>query len=427
MFLNIGPMLNKLKSFARHNVVVIQNFSYITVLQVFNMLAPLITYPYLVRILGREVFGLVITAQILVSYFQLIISFGSDSICAKYVSQNRYDKKKLSEIVSSVLTMRAIIWLLSFSVYMGIVLLVPSYSGHFALFALFYGLTFNELLFPQFFFQGIEKMQFSTVVGLIPKLIFITAVFFVVKSEAQILMIPILYGIGYLLSGLIALSIIFGKMKIEFRLYSLKTMVYYLKESSAILATDVITTIKDKFNVILLGQLVGMSDVVIYDLGSKINMAISKPFEILRIVLYPTFACNNNRRALKKVILFVLLVSSVLVVGINIFLPQIVQFFIHERITLWPLRVLLISPIFLSISVTLCFNGFIAFGYTKYVVYSIIITTAAYIVLLFTFLLTNQLGNLWAFITMTVVSYLIEMTYRLIKWRNLMAEKDNGV
>ena len=59
---------------------IFQNISYITVLQVFNVIAPLITYPYLVDVLGRDLYGVFITAQALVYYFSLFIGWGSDNV-----------------------------------------------------------------------------------------------------------------------------------------------------------------------------------------------------------------------------------------------------------------------------------------------------------------------------------------------------------
>ena len=79
------------------------NFSYMAVLQVFLMCSSLITYPYLVRVLGRELYGVVLTAQVLASYVTLVVGFGSDNVCAKFVSQYSTDSKKLSEIISSIL------------------------------------------------------------------------------------------------------------------------------------------------------------------------------------------------------------------------------------------------------------------------------------------------------------------------------------
>lgn len=71
---------------SKSHKVLIENFSYLAFLQVFLLLYPLITYPYLVDVLGKEIYGIVLTAQMLASYASLFIDFGSNFVCAKHVS-----------------------------------------------------------------------------------------------------------------------------------------------------------------------------------------------------------------------------------------------------------------------------------------------------------------------------------------------------
>ena len=80
----------------------IRNFSYLSLLQVFNLILPLIVYPYLIRVLGKETYGLVVFAQSLVFYLVILVGFGFNISATKEVSIHRNDSKKLGEIVSSV-------------------------------------------------------------------------------------------------------------------------------------------------------------------------------------------------------------------------------------------------------------------------------------------------------------------------------------
>lgn len=155
-------------------------------LQIFLLLYPLITYPYLVRVLGKEIYGVVLTAQMLASYASLLIDFGSNFVCAKHVSVDRDNKKKLSEILSNVLFVRFVIFIVAFIAYLIIVYSVPIYRQYAWLFILTYGFTTNELLFPQFFFQGIEKMKFISIVSVITKLIMVCLIFMFVKEAHDV-------------------------------------------------------------------------------------------------------------------------------------------------------------------------------------------------------------------------------------------------
>lgn len=397
-----------------------QNFSYVTILQLFTLLAPLITYPYLVRVLGQNLYGIVLTAQMLASYVSMVIDFGSNEVCAKHVSIYRDNKSKLSEILSAVLCTRFILWVASFFVYSVVVILVPSYREYALLFFISYFLSIQEFLFPQFFFQGIEQMKFTTYITIIIRLFFICLVFFIVKDESDVLMVPILYSVGYFLGGLASLFIIRNKMDVHFQRPTFEQMKFYVKDSSAIFATNMICTIKDKFNYLLVGLFSGMSNVVVYDLGLKINGFIEKPAGIVRVVLFPRMAKSRNVETLKKTIYITVIFVSLMVLIVNIFLPWIVEFFIKDKdIDLLPLRIFTIAPILLSASVLIASNYLVAFGHNKYVLYSIIVTTSVYLLSLAYLFFTHKMNGLYSFISLSLISYATELIYRLFVLKKL--------
>lgn len=392
----------------------VENFSYITMLEVFLLIAPLITYPYLVRLLGMDLYGLIITAQALAGYATIIIDFGSNSVCAKHVSQYRDNKAKLSEIVCSVLILRSLLWIACLAVYVAVVMLVPVYRSHLWLFLLSYGLTFNDVLFPQYFFQGIEKMKYTAIINLIVKLVFIVLVFVVVRNADDYLFVPLLYTIGYVLAGILSLRTIFKKMEIPFTKPSWPSMMVFVKDSAPIFLTNLICTIKDKLNYFLIGGFSGMGNVVVYDLGIKINSILVKPVNIISTVLFPYFALKRDTKKLKKIIFLTGCLAVLVVVAVNIFLTYIVDFFVHQEIDLMPLRLFTLAPIFLSISSLISSNLFVAFGYNRYVLYSILVTTTAYFVALAYFFFTHQMNSVYSFVMIALASYFVEFVYRMI-------------
>lgn len=411
--------INKLKSLLISKRDIVGNALYVSILQVFVVAAPLITYPYLVRVLGAELYGIVLSAQMLASYASLIIDFGSNSVCAKHVSINRDNSGKLSEILSSILLTRTILFVLIFFVYMLVVYLIPVYREYIYLFIITYFITLNDVLFPQFFFQGIEKMKYVTIINIGVKLFFILLIFILVKSVDDILLIPLLYSVGYMLGGISSLLIVRFKLGIGFKIPTYNQAIIYVKDSSAIFATELICTVKDKLNYLFVGTLVNMNSVVLYDLAIKLNSFLTKPLNIISIVLFPRFAKNRNLKKLKMVIGLSFILTLFLVVLVNIFLPQIAKLFINETADLLPIRLFLLAPLMLSISSMLSTNLFIAFGYNKYVLYSIIITTIVYIISLCYILLRGYQSNLYSFIILALVSYLSEFVYRLFIARKI--------
>jgi PST family polysaccharide transporter len=277
----------------------------------------------------------------------------------------------------------------------------------------------NELLYPQFFFQGVENMKVSSLLNILIKLLFIGLVFIFVKDSSDYIMVPILYAVGYTIAGIISLAIIKQKYDVYYMRTSFKDQYEYFKECTPILATDLICTIKDKWNYLLIGSFVGSADVVIYDLGIKFSGIISKPNSIMSTVLLPKFATGKNKNKLKFVLCVMSITTILIVLALNIALPVVVRFFLNQEVDLLPLRVMTLIPIFLGSSVFICSDFFIAFGYNKYVLYSIIITTIGYLILLSIVWVTGYMTSLWSFIFIAIISYIVELIYRLIMFAKL--------
>ena len=193
------------------NKTVLANFSYLSILQVFTILFPLLTYPYLLRVIGLELYGVIVFAQAIINYVSLVINFGFNMSGARKVAVYKEDKVLLSRIVSSTYLCKLILWLICLVVYLLIISLVPFFKDYYWVYVLSFLLTFNELLLPIWFFQGIEKMKYITIVNLSARLLFVVAIFLFVREREDYLIVPLLNGFGAILAGCLSLYIVLGK------------------------------------------------------------------------------------------------------------------------------------------------------------------------------------------------------------------------
>ena len=81
----------------------LENFLSLSVLQALNMFLPLLTFPYIVRVIGVDYFGILNVVLSIIMFFNIFIAFGFELSATKMISTNRNDINKVSEMFFSIL------------------------------------------------------------------------------------------------------------------------------------------------------------------------------------------------------------------------------------------------------------------------------------------------------------------------------------
>ena len=392
--------------------VLIQNFSYLSALQAFNMLVPLITYPYLIRVLGKETYGLVVFAQAIIQYLVILVEFGFNISATKEISIHRDNKEKLSEIVSSVIFIKGIFFLVTVVLITIFVLIIPQAKGYEILFFLSMWACLYSVIFPVWYFQGIEKMKYITYITLISRLIFLCLIFVFIHSPKDYYFIPLINGIGALIAGTVSLYIIFNTHAIKFKLQPINIIKSYLTESIPIFISSVSSKIYVQANKVIIGTFLGMTEVAYYDLGEKITTLLKLPQSLLGQALFPKVSKEKDKTFVKRIFKFSIAINiglflitvalskvAVLVLGGEEMLPAI-----------WVINILALSVPIISMSNIFTIQLLIPFGYQRK--YSRIIVTSG-IVYLFQvgLLLVFSLINIYSLSVVHVTTEIFVATY----------------
>ena len=344
----------------KHHKKIIENFSYLSVLQILSMITPLITYPYLVKTLGEVMYGTVVFAQAVVTYFNILVVFGFNFTATRDVSQYRDDTKKLSEIVSAVTiikTLFLIVSLLLISVYMLYVSQIDYTLYYFS-----FWICLNEILFPSWFFQGKEEMKYITFINLGIRLLFIAMIFIFIKSPNDYLYFPLLNGIAVVLAGAVSFVLLYKKYKVRLTVVPIRTLVEYVKSSYHLFISNVSIQIYVNANKIIIGSFLGMREVTYYDLAEKITNMGKVPQSMISQVLYPKISLEKNGSFLRKVLKGSILMNSFLYLMVFLFSNEIVAYFGGNEIVL---RILFLTVPIIGISNVLMVLTLLPFGYNK--------------------------------------------------------------
>lgn len=350
-----------------NNKTIIENFSFLSLIQIVSLVSPLVTYPYLIKVLGLELYGTVIFAQAVVSYLSLLVNFGYNTTGPKEVSILKDNIGELSQFVSSVFIVKTILWTITFVSFMLIISYFDYFNQYFLLYFFTFFITIGDVLFPIWFFQGVEKMKYITYINIFVKLIFIISIFIFIRGKDDYILIPVINAVGAIVSGIISVYIVFRKEGVLFIKVKYANIKKSFHESSILFVSSLSISLYLSLNKLIVGTFLGMKDVAIYDLAEKVVSIIKTPILMLSQAVFPKISREKSIPFINKTMGFTLAGVFILYSLLFLFSDQIVYFFLHmpNHVAVNVIRIYGLSMFFLTINMFLGGLRLIPFGYNK--------------------------------------------------------------
>lgn len=326
-------MLTRLKQKfqSEENRKLLSNFFSLFVLQGANYILPLITIPYLVRVIGPEKFGLLGFATATVGYFALLISFGFSLSATRQIAVVKNDKTKVSQIFSAVISSQILFSLISLIMLTGLILSFQKFQDDWIIYYIIFSVSFSNIFLPMWFFQGMEKMKFITYLSIFSKLIFTIAIFVFVQEEKDFYLVPLFTFLGTVSSGVIAMWLIYHIFKVKYAVPSLENIIYQINESKHIFLSSVAGSSYTISITFILGLMTNNTVVGYFTAADKIIKALQGLFQPVITTLYPhiNHLISSDK---KKAIVF--LKTTMYSIGTVFFFLSLLLFMFAKEITL---------------------------------------------------------------------------------------------
>lgn len=291
-----------IKEIILRNKKIIENYFFMTLLIFLNATFSLLLYPYLIRTLGASSYGIYIFITTVVNYFIVFISFGFDLLGTRKIALHKDSIEQKSDIVSSIFSVKIALFLFSSIIAVCIYLVSPLLQNHKWIYITCFLNTLTNILFPIWYFQGIQKMKVVTLTQLTFKLLTLPFIFYFIKKPNDLLLFSTITNLSILFSSIFAFAYLLIVEKISLKIVSFKKIRDYIKEAFYFFSSIFLTALHSYTLNLIIGLRWGMTDLAIYDLATKIVQIPTMLVASINDALFPRMVANFNVQSLKKII-----------------------------------------------------------------------------------------------------------------------------
>ena len=248
---------NKIKNLARNATkskdgrTVLSNFGYLTLLQFASYLFPIITVPYLSRVIGVEGYGKIAFASAVMVWVQTVADWGFLLTATRDVAKCRDNKAEVSRIFSETFFARCLLAIVSFIFLCLLILIVPDFKENAEILFVTFLMIPGYIMFPDWFFQAIERMRYTTITNLLVKTIFTVAVFIFIKEKGDYIIVPLLASLGTVAAGIIAMYLILKKWDYSLHRVSFHSVILAIKRSTDVFINNLFPNLYNSLSVVL--------------------------------------------------------------------------------------------------------------------------------------------------------------------------------
>jgi len=278
---------------------ILGNMASLFTLQGANYLLPLITLPYLVRVLGPGKFGLIVFAQAFIQYFVVLANYGFNLSATREVAVHRDDPQKLGEIVSSVVTIKVLLAFAGWVLLAAIVLAISAFRKHWALYLIVYLTVVGSTLFPTWLFLGLERMRDITWMNLGARLITTAAIFIFIHNPQDYLVVAAIQSVPVLLATVPAWTVLIKAHVVTWRRPDRRAIWEQIHSGWHVFLSTAAINIYTSSNTFALGLIAGPEAVGYFSVANKIAGAVTGLYQPVNQTLYPYISklTENSQKA----------------------------------------------------------------------------------------------------------------------------------
>ncbi|KKW88835.1 flippase [Lacticaseibacillus rhamnosus] len=286
--------------------------------QVFILLLPILTIPYVSRVLGPTGIGINAFTNSIVQYFVLFGTLGMTMYGNREVAYQRDQPKRLSNLFWELSVLRFVTTTIATAVYIGFIIL----SGEYQLFYLIQGLfLIANAVDVSWFFQGLEEFRITVLRNTLVKIISLIAIFVLIRTKDDLWLYILILSGSQVLGNLTLLPYL--KRYITWPNWSTLKLKRHFLPTIEMFVPQIATQVYLQLNKTMLGALIGVQASGFYDNSDKIVKILLAVVTATGTVLLPHSAHSYSQgrydiieTSLDRSMHFILLLAFPLATGL---------------------------------------------------------------------------------------------------------------
>lgn len=310
------------------------NFIYNTVYQILILILPLITAPYVSRVIGAEGNGIYSYTYSIVQYFVLFAMLGLSNYGNRTIAKCRDDKEKLSKEFFSIYAMQLMTSVLMIILYLGYITIFDNRYYTYALIQIIY--LASTCFDITWFFYGLEKFKLTVTRNIIIRVISAICIFVFVKDKDDLVIYTFLMVGSTLISQLSLWP--FLKNEIKFVKPKFKEIIKHLKPNFILFIPVIAVSIYKLMDKIMLGNMTNVQNVAYYEYAERIINIPTSIITALGTVMLPRISNllakgekNQIKFYMDKSMEYMMFLSIPICLGLIVVAPEFVPIYLGNE------------------------------------------------------------------------------------------------
>lgn len=266
-----------------------KNIGFLSLSQIANYVIPLITIPYVTRVVGPDNYGLIEFATVAILYFSVIVIYGFNTTATRRIAEDSQNIKHVSTVFSTVVKTRMILLLATTLLFAVSVFTIPALRNKATLMLFTYPIVIGWAIYPDFLFQGLQRLQFVAISNFLVKALAAILIFTLIKNPEDFYLVLTINAIAQIAVGITLFAYSFKAVRgLRLVAVSLKDVLNQLKEGSYVFLSHLFTRIYVFSSILFLGFLLTDYEMGLFAASFKLIM-VSQSFLFLPLTgaLFP--------------------------------------------------------------------------------------------------------------------------------------------